>query len=207
MDDDLISISALNHFLYCPRRFALVHIEQVWFENRFTAEGRVMHERVDREGSSDRGKVRIEYGHRLVSRKLSLVGQADVVEFHRPEEGSTVWIPYPVEYKRGKPKKDLSDKVQLCAQGMCLEEMYGVEVAEGSLFYGKTRRRQVVLLNRELREETTETAKRLHNMIRERVTPAPVNDARCENCSFLEFCMPRICGRKSVKTYLKKMTG
>lgn len=205
-DSDLLPLSALQHVLFCPRQCALIHVERLWFENRFTAEGRVMHERVDRGGDRDRGSVRVEYGLRLVSRVLGLVGQADVVEFHKPEDGSTIWIPYPVEYKRGKPKRDNSDKVQLCAQGMCLEEMYGVAVPEGSLFYGKTRRRQVVLLSRELREETTETAKRLHDMIRERMTPPPVNDDRCDHCSFLEFCMPRICRKKSVRTYMQKMT-
>jgi CRISPR-associated exonuclease Cas4 len=206
-DEELIPISALSHFLFCQRRCALVHLERIWIENIFTAEGKVMHERVHREGERDRGSVRIEYGLRLHCRELGLVGQADVVEFHRPDKEPGVWIPYPVEYKRGKPKKDNSDKVQLCAQGLCLEEMYGVASPEGSLFYGKTRRRQQVAFSAELRDETADTSRRLHDMIRERRTPEPFYDSKCESCSFVDFCMPRVCKGKSVKAYLRKMTG
>jgi len=204
-DEELLSISALNHFLYCQRRCALIHVERVWVENRFTAEGKVMHERVDRSGDRDRGPVRIEYGLSLVCHELGLVGQADVVEFHLTDKAAGTWAPYPVEYKRGKPKKDNSDKVQLCAQALCLEEMYHTRIPEGALFYGKTRRRQQVLLTPELRAETTDTARQLQTMIRDRITPEPVYDKKCESCSFLDFCMPRVCKSKSVKTYLKKM--
>lgn len=204
-DEELISISALNHFLYCQRRCALVHIERVWAENRFTAEGRMMHERVDRGGERDRGSVRVEYGLHLVCHELGLVGQADVVEFHLTDKAAGTWAPYPVEYKRGKPKKDNSDKVQLCAQALCLEEMYHTRIQEGALFYGKTRRRQQVLLTRELRAETMDTARCLQAMIRDRITPEPVYDKKCESCSFLDFCLPRVCQSKSVKAYLKKM--
>jgi CRISPR-associated exonuclease Cas4 len=205
-DSDLLPLSALQHYLFCTRQCALIHLERLWFENKFTAEGKVMHERVDKGGDRDRGSVRIEYGLRLVCRELGLVGQADVVEFHKPDRDPGVWVPYPVEYKRGRPKKDNSDKVQLCAQGLCLEEMYNVEIHEGSLFYGKTRRRQQVPFIRELREETANTALLLHTMIRDRMTPEPFYDSKCESCSFVEFCMPRICKAKSVKNYLKKMT-
>jgi len=206
-EDDLLPLSALQHYLFCPRQCALIHVERLWFENKFTAEGKVMHERVDMGGDRDRGSVRIEYSLGLVCRELGLVGQADVVEFHRSDKESGWWTPYPVEYKRGKPKKDNSDKVQLCAQGLCLEEMYGVSIPEGALFYGKTRRRQQVLFNAELREETADTARRLHDMIRDRLTPEPFYDSKCDSCSFVDFCMPRICKRKSVKSYLEKMTG
>lgn len=206
-DSDLLPLSALQHYLFCPRQCALIHVERLWFENKFTAEGKVMHERVDKGGDRDRGSVRIEYGLRLVCRELGLVGQADVVEFHRPAKKPDVWVPFPVEYKRGRPKKDNSDKVQLCAQGLCLEEMYSIEIHEGSLFYGKTRRRQKVPFSRELREETTDTALRLHAMVRDRITPAPFYDSKCESCSFVDFCLPRICKGKSVKSYLQKMTG
>lgn len=204
-DEELFSISALNHFLYCQRRCALIHVERVWAENRFTAEGRVMHERVDSGGDRDRGSVRIEYGLHLVCHELGLVGQADVVEFHLMDKEAGIWLPYPVEYKRGKPKKDNSDKVQLCAQALCLEEMYHTRIPEGALFYGKTRRRQQVLLTPELRAETMDTSQRLQAMIRDRITPEPVYDKKCESCSFLDFCLPRVCKSKSVKTYLKKM--
>ncbi|MBC8438760.1 MAG: CRISPR-associated protein Cas4 [Deltaproteobacteria bacterium] len=204
-DSDLIPLSALQHYLFCPRQCALIHIERQWFENRFTAEGKVMHDRVDKGGDRDRGSVRIEYSLPLVCHELGLVGQADVVEFHLTDKDSNAWVPYPVEYKRGKPKKDNSDKVQLCAQALCLEEMYQRRIPEGALFYGKTRRRQQVLFNSELRQETVDTARQLHTMILDRITPEPVYDKKCESCSFLDFCLPRVCKRKSVKNYLKKM--
>lgn len=206
-DFDLLPLSALQHYLFCPRQCALIHVERLWFENKFTAEGKVMHERVDKGGDRDRGSVRIEYSLRLVCRELGLVGQADVVEFHLVDKAAGLWAPYPVEYKRGKPKKDNSDKVQLCAQGLCLEEMYQTSIPEGALFYGKTRRRQQVPFSEELREETADTARRLHIMIRDRITPEPFYDSKCDSCSFVDFCMPRICKRKSVKSYLEKMTG
>jgi len=204
-DIDLIPLSALQHYLFCKRQCALIHVERQWFENKFTAEGRVMHERVDKSGERDRGSVRIEYGLHLVCHDLGLVGQADVVEFHLTDKAAGTWAPYPVEYKRGKPKKDNSDKVQLCAQALCLEEMYHTQISEGALFYGKTRRRQKVLLSPELRAETIDTARLLQVMIRDRITPEPVYDKKCESCSFLDFCMPRVCQSKSAKTYLKKM--
>ncbi|RJP80279.1 MAG: CRISPR-associated protein Cas4 [Desulfobacteraceae bacterium] len=205
-EDDLLPLSALQHYLFCPRQCALIHLERQWFENQFTAEGRVMHERVDQGGKKDLAGLRIEYALRLVCRELGLSGQADVVEFHRSDKESDVWVPYPVEYKRGKPKKDNSDKVQLCAQALCLEEMLDIAVPEGALFYGKTRRRQSVLFDSKLRQETTETAKRLRSMIQNRITPEPFYTKKCESCSFLDFCMPRVCRVKSVKSYLKQMT-
>ena len=203
--EDFLPLSALQHYLFCKRQCALIHVERQWFENKFTAEGRVMHERVDKGGERDWGFVRIEYSLRLVCHELGLVGQADVVEFHLTDKEAGTWAPYPVEYKRGKPKKDNSDKVQLCAQALCLEEMYHTRIPEGALFYGKTRRRQQVLLTPELRSETIDTARQLRAMILDRITPGPVYDKKCESCSFLDFCLPRVCKRKSVKTYLKKM--
>lgn len=207
MTDDAVRLplSALQHFLFCKRQCALIHVERQWFENRFTAEGRVMHDRVDKGGERDRGSIRIEYALHLVCNQLGLVGQADVVEFHLTDKVAGIWTPYPVEYKRGKPKKDNIDKVQLCAQALCLEEMYHTRVPEGALFYGKTRRRQKVLLNAELRAETADTARQLQAMIQGGITPEPVYAKKCESCSFLNYCMPRVCKSKSVKAYLKKM--
>ena len=160
-DEDLLPLSALQHYLFCPRQCALIHVERQWFENRFTAEGKMMHERVDREGDMQRGAVRVEYGLRLVCRELGLSGQADVVEFHKSEKMQETGLPYPVEYKRGRPKKDDSDRVQLCAQALCLEEMYQTHIARGALFYGKTRRRQVVTFDSEIRDLTLKTIESL----------------------------------------------
>ena len=200
-EDDLIPLSALQHLIFCERQCALIHIEQAWAENLFTAEGRIMHEHVHAEERESRGKIRIEYGMSLRSLRLGLIGKADVVEFHRRVDGS--WQPFPVEYKRGKPKKDSSDKVQLCAQALCLEEMMDVSVPDGALFYGKTRRRLDVVFDGTLRKLTEETAMRLHELIESGRTPRPVYGKKCDSCSLAGMCLPKTVGkRKSVKRYL-----
>ncbi|MBZ0157749.1 MAG: CRISPR-associated protein Cas4 [Alphaproteobacteria bacterium] len=199
--DDLIMLSALQHFIYCSRQCALIHIEQVWSENIFTAEGRIMHEKVDTAKHESRGSVRVEYGVPLHSLSLGLVGKADVVEFHRLERG--VWLPFPVEYKRGKPKADNCDRVQLCAQAICLEEMLAVEIKEGALFYGQTRRREDVAFDKRLRGETGEIARKVHELIASGITPAPAYSRKCESCSLLDLCLPKACGKsRSVSSYL-----
>ena len=138
-EDDLIMVSALQHYLFCPRQCALIHLEQQWLENRLTAEGRILHERVHTSGRESRRTLRVEYDVPIRSLRFGLVGFADVVEFHRQEDGS--WQPLPVEYTRGRPKRDDSDRVQLCAQALCLEEMLGCTVPQGALYYGEKRRR------------------------------------------------------------------
>lgn len=210
-EDDLLPISALQHLIFCERQCALIHIEQLWTENLFTAEGRIMHERVHDEGRISRGDVRIEYGMPLRSLRLGLIGKADVVEFHRIHDpkntGAVKWVPFPVEYKRGRPKRDNSDRVQLCAQALCLEEMLGVEIVEGALFYGKLRRREHVSFDGVLRKQTEETALRLHSLIASGHTPTPVYKKRCDTCSLADLCLPRTLEkRKSVKPYLERAT-
>ncbi len=206
MDDELIPISALTHYAYCPRRCALIHIEQLWDENRFTAEGRLMHEKVHEEGNESRRAVRIARGLPLRSLRLSLVGVADVVEFRKVEKGP--WQPFPIEYKRGKPKPDHCDAVQLCAQAMCLEEMLNISIPEGALFYGKTRRRANIVFDEGLRHETEETANKARQLITSGITPAPEYAKRCESCSLIGECMPKKMEKKlSVKHYLQRMTA
>lgn len=203
-EDDLLALSALNHYLYCKRRCALIHIEQVWSENLFTAEGRIMHERVDSGASQSRNDVRTESAVALRSFRLGLSGKADVVEYHRDDAGN--WRPYPVEYKRGKPKAGNWDQVQLCAQALCLEEMLRCTVPEGALFYGTNRRRQVVRFDDQLRRETEEAAQRLHEMIRSGITPPARYAKKCESCSLMNLCMPKVAGAgKSVGRYLARM--
>jgi len=205
-EDELISISALAHFYYCKRRCALIHIEQLWDENRATAEGRIMHEKVHEQDRESRGSVRIEYGLPLRSLKLGLIGKADVVEFHRLDKDT--WQPFPVEYKRGKPKVDHCDLIQLCAQAMCLEEMLSVPVLKGAIFYGRTRRRLDAALDDTLRKETEDTAKKTRELIASGLTPPPVYEKRCESCSLMSECLPKtIQKRRSVKTYLTRMLG
>ena len=204
-EEQLLPISALTHLRYCARRCALVHIEQVWSENRFTVEGQHLHEHVHERGSESRGDIRSETGLALRSLELGLSGIADVVEFHRQADGQ--WLPFPVEYKRGKPKKDSSDEVQLCAQAICLEEMLGCKIPCGALFYGKSRRRKQVEFSEDLLALTAETAQRLHTLIEAGKTPPPLqNDPRCKHCSLQEICMPerRCC---SVADYIETHTS
>lgn len=200
--DDLIYLSALNHFLYCPRRCALIHVEQLWNENLFTAEGRIMHDKADTASHESRGNIRIEYGVHLRSLRLGIVGKADVLEFHRVDDGT--WIPFPIEYKRGKPKIDDSDRVQICAQAMCLEEMLNVLIQNGALYYGRTRRREEVVFDKKLRQETEDVVGKVHSLIESGITPKPAYSKRCNKCSLLDLCLPKICSRtRSVSSYLQ----
>lgn len=200
VEDELIPISALNQYLYCPRRCALIHIEQIWTENLFTAEGRLMHDKVDTANRESRGDVRIEYGVPIRSLRLGLIGKADVVEFHRMDDGN--WVPFPVEYKRGKPKMDDCDKVQLCAQAICLEEMLNLKINNGALFYGRTRRRENVVFDEKLRLETEGASKKVRVLIESGVTPKAEYSKKCKKCSLYELCMPKVSRKAS--NYLMK---
>ncbi len=201
-EDELIPISALQHLLYCERQCALIHLERVWEENRFTAEGRIFHERVEEGGSESRGEVRVEYGVYIRSLRLGLIGIADVVEFHRESEG---WRPFPVEYKRGRPKPERWDEVQLCAQAICLEEMLGVKIEGGALFYGKTRRRREVTFDESLRVETERTVERVRDLFEKGVTPKAEKGEKCKRCSLNDLCLPAGSMRfKSAKCYLNR---
>jgi CRISPR-associated exonuclease Cas4 len=203
-EDEFIQLSALQHFIFCERQCALIHIEQAWSENRLTAEGRIMHEHVHGEHAECRANVRIVRGMLLHSFELGLSGKADVVEFHKTE-GDKTWTPFPVEYKRGKPKADDSDKVQLCAQALCLEEMMGAKITGGAVFYGRTRRRLDVAFDNDLRRKTEETAKQLHGFIEAGKTPLPDYTPKCKSCSFFDECLPKTIGRRiSVQEYLLK---
>lgn len=212
-EDKLLPLSALQHLLFCERQCALIHIEQQWDENRYTAEGRIIHERVDSGRPETRRDLRLEFGMPLRSLRLGLVGKADVIEFHRIDQpvagrrtSKTVWQPFPVEYKRGRSKKDDSDRAQLCAQAICLEEMLSVGVPEGALFYGKTKRRLAVVFDSELRTKTESAAARLHELFDARKTPAPIYSKKCDRCSFLESCLPRaLHGDKSALRYLRSL--
>ena len=186
-DDALVPLSALQHFIYCPRQCALIHCEQEWSENLFTAEGRLLHEKADSGKRESRKDLRIETGVLLRSVPLCLVGKADVVEYHRRGE---VWHPFPVEYKRGRPKKDNADRVQLCAQALCLEDMHGLEVPEGALFYGSTRQREPVAFTAGLREETRAIAQDVAALFKGTALPPARADACCTSCSLAEQCGP-----------------
>ena len=207
-EDDLLPLSGLQHLAFCERQCALIHIEQAWAENLYTAEGRVLHERVDQTDKVSRGDVRVEYGMPLRSLRLGLIGKADVVEFHRTEDATVQkWVPFPVEYKRGRPKKANVDRIQLCAQAVCLEEMLNTEVPSGALFYGKTRHREDVDFYAQLRSETEEMAKRFHAFIEAGATPKAVYGKQCDTCSLKDLCLPRTVDTgRSVDRYLKNAT-
>ena len=212
-ESDLLSLSALQHLEFCERQCCLIHIEQAWAENRLTAEGRLMHERVHEQDSESRGEVLIVRGLKLRSLRLGLFGIADVVEFHRVECGvgiplagkKGVWRPYPVEYKRGKPKKDHCDEVQLCGQAMCLEEMLGAVVENGALFYGAQHKRHEVVFDCTLREETERIAERLQKLIASGITPPAHYEKKCERCSLVDICMPEAGRGKDVGEYLEEV--
>jgi CRISPR-associated exonuclease Cas4 len=203
-EEDFIQLSALQHYAFCQRQCALIHIEQLWSESGLTAEGRIMHERVHEEQRESRGNVLIEYGVPLRSLRLGLIGKADVVEFHRINKNK--WQPFPVEYKRGKPKFDYCDLIQLCAQAMCLKEMLSVSVPNGAIFYGRTRRRLDVSFDEALRKETEEAAEQAHKLIASGITPSAIYEKRCKSCSLIGECLPKPIGQKvSVKRYLARM--
>ncbi len=184
-EDALIPLSALQHHLFCPRQCALIHVEGLWTEDGATAEGRLLHEKVDAGKPEQRPGLRVARGLALRSLALGVVGKADAVEFR----GSPPQ-PYPVEYKRGKPKSHRADEVQLCAQAICLEEMFGRPVQEGALFYGITRRRVVVAFDAPLRALTARVAAEARANIAALRTPPPVHGPACKHCSLLDLCQP-----------------
>lgn len=181
-DPENIPLSALQHWRVCPRQCALIHIAGVWEENRLTAEGRLLHERVHEAGSEIRGGVRTCRGLQLVSKRLGLIGQADAVEFR---QGAP---PFPVEYKRGRPKKDNADALQLCAQALCLEEMLGVAIPAGAIFYGATRRRQDVPFTPQLRAEVEAAVAAIRDLLATGWIPPPTPTDRCRGCSLAKHC-------------------
>jgi CRISPR-associated exonuclease Cas4 len=213
--DALLPISGLQHLQFCERQWGLIHLEQQWEENRLTAEGRILHDRVHEVGTEVRPRVIVARGLHVQSLRLGLTGQADVVEFHSIEamgagaiqlpDRKGWWRPFPVEYKRGRPKMDACDEVQLCAQSLCLEEMFGVVIESGALFYGQNRRRSEVRFDDELRTQTEGLASRMHELYSARITPRAVYaKKKCERCSLIQRCLPQMSSKQgSVERYLR----
>jgi CRISPR-associated exonuclease Cas4 len=206
-EDDLLPISALQHVVFCERQAALIHLERMWSENAHTIEGTHMHGTAHEAGSLSRRDLRISRSLPLRSLRLGLAGVADVVEFRCAADGCELsgirgrWTPYPVEYKKGRRKKHNADAVQLCAQALCLEEMFAVRVVEGALFYGAARRRVAVAFDDDLRRATEKAAERFRAIFQSLVTPPPVWGPKCSQCSLIEDCRPRSVER-SVHGYL-----
>jgi len=186
---DPIMISALEHWSYCPRQCALIHIEQTFDENLYTLRGQAVHKRVDEPESEIVDGVRVERAVSLWSKRLGLIGKADVVEFH----GET---PYPVEYKHGPRREKEHDDLQVCAQAMCLEEMTGKEVPRGAIYHHSSRRRREVVFSPALRRKVEEAIVEIRHMLGSGTLPPPVNDRRCEYCSLQESCMPSVIGEQ-----------
>lgn len=192
-ETDPIPLSAVQHAVYCLRQAALIHLERLWAENRFTAEGDVLHAVADKGGSRKVRGVRRVLSLPLASKRLNLTGIADLVEF---QPGAAHEVPFPVEYKRGKPKLHRADEVQLCAQALCLEEMTGTPVPEGALFYAQTKRRVAVPFDVDLRALTETTVAELATVFASRITPAPTpHRSRCRACSLLDLCHPDVVAR------------
>lgn len=192
----------------------MIHIENLWAENARTVEGNIMHQRAHDESQTEaRGDVLILRGLRVASERLGLSGACDVVEFHQHPQGVTLrgregrWLPYPVEYKRGKPKEDDCDQLQLCAQAMCLEEIFVCQIPEGSLYYGETRRRQRVSFTPELRERVESMAAEMRAYYDRRHTPSARPSKACNACSLKDLCLPKLTKRESVSAYIHARTG
>jgi len=211
-DDDYLMISGIQHFKFCRRQWALIHIEQQWAENAHTAVGELMHKKVhDPTLREKRRDVIIARALPISSRELGISGEYDLVEFHRCEDGIKLhghrgyYSVYPVEYKKGKPKISEEDKLQLAAQAMCLEEMFMTEIPEGALFYGETRRREQVEITEVLRNEVKSMFREMHEYYVRKYTPKVKYSKACNACSLKDICLPKLGKAISVKSYMDKM--
>ena len=211
MDRDPLMLSGIQHFAYCRRQWALIHIEQQWAENERTVAGDIMHRRAhDAQQTELRGDKLTMRGVRIRSDAMNITGICDVVEFHRKPEGIELfgyegkWSVYPVEYKRGEPKLHDADELRLCAQAMCLEEMLLCRIEEGSLFYGETRRRERVIFTDELRQRVKQMFEEMHQYFMRGYTPSAKPDKGCNACSLKELCLPRLKKTPQVREYLNR---
>ena len=210
-ESDYLQLSGLQHFTFCRRQWALIHIEQQWKDNLRTVKGNILHERAHDETQRERrGDTLIIRGLRIASAELGISGTCDVVEFHRDPSGVSLngedgrWQPYPIEYKRGAEKEGDEDRLQLCAQAMCLEEMLCCSVPEGALFYGETRRRERVVLDEPLRTAVKRSLAEMHQYLRRGYTPKVKTGKHCSACSLKELCLPVLCRSSSVEAYIQK---
>ena len=209
-EEDFLLLSGIQHFAFCRRQWALIHIEQQWLENLRTVEGNILHEKAHDDGFSEkRGDITISRGMAVFSRTLGVSGVCDIVELHKCADGVTIfgreglYKPVPVEYKRGKPKENEADILQLCGQAMCLEEMLLCEIKEAHMYYGETRHRMKVVLDSDLRERVKETLHEMHELYSRRHTPKVKPTKSCKACSLADICMPRLCNSPSVAKYIK----
>ncbi len=201
-EDDFIMISALQHYIFCPRQCALIYIDDVWQENLFTVRGEILHEKVDTDSYEKRGDVKTVRGLRIHSYKYGIIGRCDVVEFRQTSKGKEI---LPVEFKSGQPKEDISDKVQLCAQVLCLEEMLNTQINKAAFFYGKIRRRYVVDIDLQLRTQTEDVINNVRRLLSEKKTPIIEYSAKCRNCSLINICQPKAMNKRKLTNYIKEL--
>lgn len=201
-EDDFIMISALQHYIFCPRQCGLIHVDDVWNENLFTIRGEILHEKVDTDSYETRGDVKTVRGLRIHSYKYGIVGRCDVVEFKDTSKGKEI---LPVEFKAGEPKEDISDKVQLCAQVLCLEEMLNVEISKAAFFYGKIRRRNIIEITTELREQTQEVISKVRELVDNKKVPIIEYSSKCRNCSLISICQPKAMNKKKLNRYIQDL--
>lgn len=201
-EDDFIMISALQHYIFCPRQCGLIHIDDVWQDNLFTIRGEILHEKVDTDTYENRGDVKTVRGLRIHSFKYGIVGRCDVVEFTQTSKGKEI---LPIEFKAGEPKEDISDKVQLCAQVLCLEEMLNTQISKAAFFYGKIRRRYIVDINSELRNQTEDVIEKVRQLISNKKIPIVEYSSKCRNCSLINVCQPKALNYKKLQNYIKEL--
>lgn len=210
-EEEYLMLSGLQHFKFCRRQWALIHIEHQWAENYRTIDGELLHERAhDKEFRESRGDLLVTRGMSVVSPTLGVSGECDVVEFRRTPNGvplaghDGLWLPYPVEYKRGRAREDSGDTLQLCGQAMCLEEMLCCDIPEGALYYGEMRHRQTVPLTPELRAEVRSQLEEMHDLVRRGHTPTVKPKKGCNACSMKDVCLPRLLRGRSAVEYLRR---
>lgn len=208
-EDDYLMISGIQHFKFCRRQWALIHIEQQWNENEHTVIGELMHKRAhDRYITEKRKDLLTVRALPVSSRRLGISGECDIVEFHKVEDGIKLYGHrgqykiYPVEYKKGRPKLTSEDKLQLTAQALCLEEMFSTSITEGAIYYGETKRRETVILDESLRRETEDIIKEMHEYFQRRYTPKVRAGKACNSCSLKDICLPRLNKTTTVKKYI-----
>ena len=211
-EDEYLMLSGIQHFKFCRRQWALIHVEQQWAENVHTVMGELMHQKAhDPYLTEKRKDTIIVRALPVSSRKLGVSGECDIVEFHKCEDGITLsghrgtYSVYPVEYKKGKPKESEEDKLQLTAQAMCLEEMFSTEIPEGALFYGETHRRERVIFSTELREEVKQMFQDMHQYYKRGYTPKVKQSKACNSCSLKDICIPKLEKTVSAKKYIAQM--
>ena len=213
-EDEMLMLSGIQHYMFCPRQWALIHIEQQWAENKLTMEGNILHQNVDNPFYRQKnGDVITLRSLHVASRELGLYGITDAVELissDSPDNAIThnrykgYWKPYPVEYKRGHHKPDERDEVQLAAQAICLEEMYGISIPYGALYYDEVKHREIISISGQLRRITKQCAKEMHDIFKSGIMPKAIRAHHCRNCSLKDICIPEMNDCTKVSNYLKR---